>query len=166
MLIFTSGTTGRPKGVVLTHRNVLANTAQVAERTAVSSRDRVLTVMPLFHANGLMNNTILPLRAGASIVLRPRFDLEEFWRVVEQFRPTYFTAVPTVFARLMDARTARRHTSPRAQRRGADGASLQRLVEERLGVPVACPRSVEATCTRIDESADASGARARPVARW
>lgn len=102
-LIFTSETTGRPKSVMLTHRNVLANTAQVAERTGLTPADRVLHVMPLFHVNGLMNNTILPLRVGASIVLRPRFDLAEFWGVVESFRPTYFTAVPTVFSRLMDA---------------------------------------------------------------
>ena len=151
LLIFTSGTTGRPKGVVLTHRNLLANTAQVAERTALSSRDRVLTVMPLFHANGLMNNTILPLRAGASIVLRPRFDLEEFWRVVERFRPTYFTAVPTVFARLMDAWDGRADTSSlRFVRSGAApmAPSLQRLVEERLGVPVVLSYGLsEATCT-------------------
>ena len=67
--------------------------------------------MPLFHANGLMNNTILPLRAGASIVLRPRFDLGGFSGVVERFQPTYFTAVPTVFARLMDAWDGRAETS-------------------------------------------------------
>ena len=70
---------------MLTHRNVLANTAQVAERTGLTPADRVLHVMPLFHVNGLMNNTILPLRVGASIVLRPRFDLAEFWGVVESF---------------------------------------------------------------------------------
>ena len=160
LLIFTSGTTGRPKGVVLTHHNVLANTAQVAERTALSSRDRVLTVMPLFHANGLMNNTILPLRAGASIVLRPRFDLEEFWRVVERFQPTYFTAVPTVFARLMDAWDGRADTSSlRFVRSGAApmAPSLQRLVEERLGVPVVLSYGLsEATCTCTMNPPDAS----------
>ena len=160
LLIFTSGTTGRPKGVVLTHRNVLANTAQVAERTALSSRDRVLTVMPLFHANGLMNNTILPLRTGASIVLRPRFDLDEFWRVVERFRPSYFTAVPTVFARLMDAWDGRADTSSlRFVRSGAApmAPSLQRLVEKRLGVPVVLSYGLsEATCTCTMNPPDAT----------
>ncbi|CAN7776252.1 AMP-binding protein [Variovorax sp. LjRoot84] len=160
LLIFTSGTTGRPKGVVLTHRNVLANTAQVADRTALSSRDRVLTVMPLFHANGLMNNTILLLRAGASIVLQPRFDLDEFWRIVGQFRPTYFTAVPTVFARLMDAWDGRADTSSlRFVRSGAApmAPSLQRLVEERLGVPVVLSYGLsEATCTCTMNPPDAT----------
>jgi long-chain acyl-CoA synthetase len=150
-LIFTSGTTGRPKGVMLTHRNVLANTAQVAERTGLTPADRVLHVMPLFHANGLMNNTILPLRAGASIVLRPRFDLVEFWSVVESFRPTYFTAVPTVFSRLMDAWDGRAETSSlRFVRSGAAPMTptLQRMVEERLGVPLVVSYGLsEATCT-------------------
>ncbi|HEU5293750.1 MAG TPA: AMP-binding protein, partial [Burkholderiaceae bacterium] len=150
-LIFTSGTTGRPKGVMVTHRNVLANTAQVAERTAVTPHDRVLNVMPLFHANGLMNNTILPLRAGASIVLRPRFEPDEFWGVVKRFRPTYFTAVPTMFTRLMDGwKTRADTTSLRFVRSGAAPMvpALQRLVEERLGVPVVLSYGLsEATCT-------------------
>ncbi|MBI3003528.1 MAG: AMP-binding protein, partial [candidate division NC10 bacterium] len=150
-LIYTAGTTGRPKGVLLTHRNVLANTVQVAERSGLTPADRVLHVMPLFHANGLMNNTILPLRVGASIVLRPRFDLGEFWGLVTSFRPTYFTAVPTVFARLMDAWDGRADTSSlRFVRSGAApmAAALQRQVEERLGVPVVLSYGLtEATCT-------------------
>jgi len=150
-LIFTSGTTGRPKGVMLTHCNVLANTAQVAERTRLAPAARVLNVMPLFHVNGLMNNTILPLRVGASIVLRPRFDRDEFWGVVASFRPTYFTAVPTVFARLMDAWDGRADTSSlRFVRSGAAPMTptLQRQLEERLGVPVVLSYGLsEATCT-------------------
>lgn len=150
-LIFTSGTTGRPKGVMLSHRNVLANTAQVADRTSLTPADRVLHVMPLFHVNGLMNNTILPLRAGASIVLRPRFDLGEFWAVVESFRPTYFTAVPTVFSRLMDIWDGCADTSSlRFVRTGAAPMTpaLQHMVEERLGVPVVVSYGLsEATCT-------------------
>jgi acyl-CoA synthetase (AMP-forming)/AMP-acid ligase II len=115
----------------------------------------VLTVMPLFHASGLMNNTILPRRAGASIMSRPHFDLEEFWRVVERLRTTYFTAVPTVFARLMDAWDGRADTSSlRFVRSGAApmAPSLQRLVEERLGVPVVLSYGLSEatrTCTMI-----------------
>jgi acyl-CoA synthetase (AMP-forming)/AMP-acid ligase II len=151
LLIYTAGTTGRPKGVMLTHRNVLANTAQVAERTGLTRDDKVLHVMPLFHVNGLLNNTILPLRAGASIVLGPRFDRGEFWSVVAAFRPAYFTAVPTVFARLMDDWDGRADTSSlRFVRTGAApmAVALQRQVEERLGVPVVVSYGLtEATCT-------------------
>ncbi|MBI3007759.1 MAG: AMP-binding protein [candidate division NC10 bacterium] len=157
-LVYTAGTTGRPKGVMLTHRNVLANTAQVAERTGLAPADRVLHVMPLFHVNGLINNTILPLRVGASIVLRPRFDIGEFWGVVASFRPTYFTAVPTMFARLMDAWDGRADTSSlRFVRSGAApmAAALQRQVEERLAVPVVLSYGLtEATCTCTMNPAD------------
>jgi acyl-CoA synthetase (AMP-forming)/AMP-acid ligase II len=136
---------------MLIHRNVLANTAQVAERTDLTSADRVLHVMPLFHVNGLMNNTILPLRAGASIVLRPRFDLGEFWGVVESFRPTYFTAVPTVFSRLMDAWDGRAKTaSLRFVRTGA--APMTLLLQRTVGAtwcpcrfPIVSPK--RRTCT-------------------
>ncbi len=151
-LVYTAGTTGRPKGVMLTHRNILANTSQVAERTGgLTPEDRLLHVMPLFHVNGLMNNTLLPLRVGASIVLRPRFALDEFWGVVAAFRPAYFTAVPTVFARLMDAWDGTADVSSlRFVRTGAApmAVSLQREVEERLGVPVIVSYGLtEATCT-------------------
>jgi acyl-CoA synthetase (AMP-forming)/AMP-acid ligase II len=149
--VFTGGTTGRPKGVMLTHENVLANTAQVAARTGLTSADRLLNVMPLFHTNGLMNNTILPLRAGASIVLRPRFELETFWNLVAAFEPTYFTAVPTVFARLVDAWDGHADTSSlRFVRSGAAPmtTALQREVEDRLGVPVVLSYGLsEATCS-------------------
>jgi acyl-CoA synthetase (AMP-forming)/AMP-acid ligase II len=84
-------------------------------------------------------------------VLRPRFDLVEFWSIVESFRPTYFTAVPTAFSRLMDAWD--RHaetTSLRFVRSGAAPMTptLQRVVEERLGVPLVVSYGLsEATCT-------------------
>ncbi len=150
-LVYTAGTTGRPKGVMLTHRNVLANTAQVAERTGVTRADRILHVMPLFHVNGLLNNTLLPLRAGASVVLAPRFDPARFWGDVAAFRPTYFTAVPTVFARLMDAWDGSIDASSlRFVRTGAApmATALQRRVEQRLGVPVVVSYGLtEATCT-------------------
>lgn len=86
---------------------------------------------------------------------RPHFDLEEFWRVVERLRTTYFTAVLTVFARLMGAWDGRADTSSlRFVRSGAApmAPSLQRLVEERLGVPVVLSHGLSEatrTCTMI-----------------
>jgi acyl-CoA synthetase (AMP-forming)/AMP-acid ligase II len=101
-LFYTSGTTGRAKGVQLSHRNVLTNARQVLERTGVGPQDRLLVVMPIFHVNGLCNQVVLPFLASASIALRPRFVLEEFWPNVVRYQPTYFTAVPTILSRLLD----------------------------------------------------------------
>lgn len=108
VLCYTSGTTGRSKGVQLSHRNILTNARQVRDRTGVDPQDRLLVIMPIFHANGLCNQVLVPFLAGASIVLRRRFVLEEFWPTVVQYRPTYFTAVPTILSRFPQRPNVRR----------------------------------------------------------
>jgi acyl-[acyl-carrier-protein]-phospholipid O-acyltransferase/long-chain-fatty-acid--[acyl-carrier-protein] ligase len=71
VVLFTSGTEGTPKGVVLTHHNLVANVAQLRARTDVSSRDRVFSAMPLFHSFGLTGGLLLPLAVGAPLMLYP-----------------------------------------------------------------------------------------------
>ncbi len=71
VVLFTSGTEGAPKGVVLTHGNIVANIAQVRARTDVGSRDRVLSAMPVFHSLGLTAGLLLPLAAGAPLAVYP-----------------------------------------------------------------------------------------------
>ena len=71
VVLFTSGTEGAPKGVVLTHGNLIANVAQLRARTDVSSRDRVLSAMPVFHSLGLTGGLLLPLIAGAPLMIYP-----------------------------------------------------------------------------------------------
>jgi long-chain acyl-CoA synthetase len=153
VLCFTSGTAGRAKGVQLSHRNILANARQVLDRTGLKPEDRLLVVMPIFHANGLCNQVVVPFLAGASIVLRRRFVLEEFWSAVAQYRPTYFTAVPTILSWLIEGP----EPPPRAQRSslrfartGAAPLSIevQQRFEERFGLPVIVSYGLtEATCT-------------------
>src|SRR5439155_23609473 len=60
IVVYTAGTTGQPKGIQLSHRNVLTNARQVLDRTGVGPDDRLLVVMPIFHVNGLCNQTVLP----------------------------------------------------------------------------------------------------------
>jgi long-chain acyl-CoA synthetase len=153
VLCYTSGTSGRSKGVQLSHRNVLMNARQVRDRTGVSPADRLLVIMPIFHANGLCNQVVVPFLAGASIVLRRRFVLEEFWPAVVRYQPTYFTAVPTILARLLDGPEPPPRTqwsSLRFARTGAAPLSVevQRRFEERFGLPVIISYGLsEATCT-------------------
>jgi acyl-[acyl-carrier-protein]-phospholipid O-acyltransferase/long-chain-fatty-acid--[acyl-carrier-protein] ligase len=71
VILFTSGSEGTPKGVVLTHRNILANVAQAASRIDFSSNDKVFNVLPIFHSFGLTAGTILPLVSGVPIYLYP-----------------------------------------------------------------------------------------------
>ena len=100
LLIYTSGTTGKPKGVMLDHANIASMCEALIEALQLTADDRSLLVLPLFHANGLIAGTISPLWAGGSVAIAPRFDARQFWSIVERERPTYFSAVPTMYAML------------------------------------------------------------------
>ena len=101
LILYTSGTTGRPKGAVLTHRNLLWNAARIVEWLALGPGDRFLMVMPLFHANAIVLGLITPLLAGASTVVAERFRRELFWASIERHRPTTAGTVPTMLAILL-----------------------------------------------------------------
>ncbi len=100
LLVYTSGTTGRPKGVMLDHANLAAMTEQIVTALDIGPATRVLLVLPLFHVNGIMASVVSPLAAGGSTVILSRFDPKTFWQQVEKHRPTYFSAVPTIYLML------------------------------------------------------------------
>ncbi|GGP54193.1 class I adenylate-forming enzyme family protein [Saccharothrix coeruleofusca] len=106
LVIYTSGTTGRPKGVLLDHSNLDAMSTSLIEHFELTAADRSLLVLPLFHVNGLVVSVLSPLRAGGDVVVAPRFSPDTFWDVVEVNRPTYFSAVPTVYS-VLDTHTDR-----------------------------------------------------------
>ncbi|MDR2323046.1 MAG: AMP-binding protein [Microbacterium sp.] len=128
LLIYTSGTTGSPKGVMLTHANLDAMTASFAEWFELGPEDHSLLVLPLFHANGIVLGTLTPLRAGGRVTITGRFSRDRFFDDVERVRPTYFSAVPAIYALLS--------TLPEEIR--PDTSSL------RFGVCGAAPMPVEA----------------------
>ncbi|WP_080736566.1 class I adenylate-forming enzyme family protein [Rhodococcoides fascians] len=102
LIVYTSGTTGRPKGCVLTHRNVDRMSAAIMTACELTDADTSLLVLPLFHCNGLVVGTVAPLRAGGRVHIAPRFSPDTFWDNVETVRPTYFSAVPTMYSLLAD----------------------------------------------------------------
>ncbi len=97
LLVYTSGTTGRPKGVMLDHANLSAMTDQIIEALEIGPDVRALLVLPLFHVNGLMVSVVSPLAAGGSTVILPGFDPKTFWPAAERYQPTFFSAVPTIY---------------------------------------------------------------------
>jgi len=101
LLVYTSGTTGRPKGAVLDGRAVLFNALNALHAFGLTSADRVLTVLPLFHVGGLNIQTTPALYAGAEVLLHPRFDPTAFLDAVERDRPTLSLLVPAVMAALV-----------------------------------------------------------------
>ncbi len=96
--LYTSGTTGRPKGALLTHRNLLANVASFRAVCPVTERDVFLTVLPLAHAFGATVMMLYPLSGGAMVVLEPRFVPDAILKVVAEARVTIFSGVPPMFA--------------------------------------------------------------------
>lgn len=96
LFLHTSGTTSRPKGVPLSHYNLLASAANVAATYALTPVDVSLCVMPLFHVHGLVASTLATLRSGGTVVVPPRFSASAFWPVVQAHRVTWYTAVPTI----------------------------------------------------------------------
>lgn len=101
-IIYTSGTTGASKGAVLTHNNFLANTVNLNSCWSISEADRLLLGLPLFHVHGLANGMHCAFAAGSTTRLLPRFEHQKIKIEFEDFRPTLFYGVPTVYVRLLE----------------------------------------------------------------
>ncbi len=139
LLIYTSGTTGRPKGVMLDHANISATAEIITGWFEMTADTRCLLVLPLFHVNGIMVSVVSPLLAGGSAFIAERFHAASFWATVERVRPTFFSAVPTIYALLVSRLGARPDTrSLRFVICGAAPMPRQLIgeFEERFGVPV------------------------------
>jgi len=103
MICYTSGTTGRSKGAVITHGNLISNMKALQETWAWSARDRLLHVLPLFHIHGLAVAMHGALYAGSTVFMIPKFDPRLTWQTIEREKITLFMAVPTIYHRLMEA---------------------------------------------------------------
>jgi acyl-CoA synthetase (AMP-forming)/AMP-acid ligase II len=96
LVLHTSGTTSRPKIVPLSQRNVCASARNIREFLRLSSTDRGLNIMPLFHIHGLIAGVLAPLSAGGQVCCTPGFNALKFFGWMEEARPTWYTAVPTM----------------------------------------------------------------------
>ena len=96
LILHTSGTTSRPKIVPLAHSNIWSSARNIATSLALSADDRALNVMPLFHIHGLIAGLSAPLSRGGSIFCTPGFNTLKFFAEMEEAKPTWYTAVPTM----------------------------------------------------------------------
>ncbi|WP_051328388.1 long-chain-fatty-acid--CoA ligase [Desulfatirhabdium butyrativorans] len=99
-IFYTSGTTGNPKGVLLSHRNVIADVEGVTEALHLEAGQTVLCFLPLFHVNAMLTCTF-SLGAGITVVLRRAFSASEFWEVVDRYKVNFWSAVPAVYQILL-----------------------------------------------------------------
>lgn len=96
LILHTSGTTGRPKAVPLTHNNLLTTMNNIKNTYALGPHDKSFIVMPLFHVHGLLCGLMASLFAGASVAIPPRFSASTFWSEFAQTHSNWYTAVPTI----------------------------------------------------------------------
>ena len=116
-IVYTSGTTGRSKGAVLSHNNFAANATNLVTCWRIASDDRYLAVLPLFHVHGLGNGVCSWLVSGCRMRLVERFDAQRAEALFGAFQPTLFFGVPTIYVRLLEL-------SPTAARRIGQHARL------------------------------------------
>jgi malonyl-CoA/methylmalonyl-CoA synthetase len=103
MILYTSGTAGRPKGVVTTHANIAAQITGLVDAWEWSADDRILLCLPLHHVHGIVNIVGCALWSGATCEMLPRFDAETVWERIANGSLTLFVAVPTIYVRLIAA---------------------------------------------------------------
>ena len=137
LLIYTSGSTGRPKGVMLNHSNISAMATMMTDALALTSEDHCLLVLPLFHVNAICVSFLSMMLVGGQLSVLGRFHPAEFLATIETLRPTYFSAVPTIYAHLVSQpeEVTADTSSIRFAICGAAPASpeLLRATEERFG---------------------------------
>jgi acyl-CoA synthetase (AMP-forming)/AMP-acid ligase II len=142
LVLHTSGTTSRPKIVPLTQANVTASAAHIAASLALTEADCCLNIMPLFHIHGLIAATLASLSAGASVWCTPGFNAFKFFAWMQQARPSWYTAVPTMHQAILPlaARNAAAIKASRLRFIRSSSASLPPQVmvalEDAFGVPV------------------------------
>jgi len=137
LLLHTSGTTSRPKLVPLTHANLAASAAHIGRTLRLTADDRCLNVMPLFHIHGLVAAVLASLAAGGSVFCTPGFNALVFLRWLNEAKPTWYTAVPTMHQAIL-ARTAR-------NRDAAGQARLRFIRSSSSSLPPQVMAEVEAT---------------------
>ena len=106
VLLYTSGTSGRPKGVMLTHANISANIEQCRVYAGFGSKDVVLGVLPQFHSFGFTVLTMLPLTVGALATYTARFMPQKIIKLFREHRPTAFIAIPSMYNALLHVKDA------------------------------------------------------------
>jgi acyl-CoA synthetase (AMP-forming)/AMP-acid ligase II len=141
LFLHTSGTTSRPKGVPLTHGNLMASIRNISAHYQMTPADTGLVVMPLFHVHGLIGATLSPLFAGGTVVVPGRFSASAFWPAVRAHRVNWYSAAPTIHQILLsraDSDGAPAHSGFRFIRScsAALAETTLRQVEARFDAPV------------------------------
>lgn len=142
LVLHTSGTTGRPKAVPLTHGNISRTMVNIVHTYNLTPEDRTLLVMPLFHVHGLVCGLLATLLSGGSAVIPVKFSASNFWSTFEGELCTWYTAVPTIHQMLLADKTPKPSASPVPRLRFIRSCSSSlspptfEAIEKTFGAPV------------------------------
>jgi malonyl-CoA/methylmalonyl-CoA synthetase len=134
MILYTSGTSSRPKGVVTTHANITAQIASLVKAWEWTADDRILLCLPLHHVHGIINIVCCALWAGATCEMLPRFDANAVWDCIASSNLTLFMAVPTIYTKLIATWDAASEEHRKVLSRGCAGVRL--MVSGSAALPV------------------------------
>ncbi len=136
MIVYTSGTTGKPKGVVTTHANIVAQVTSLVTAWEWRADDWVLLVLPLHHVHGIINVLSCALWAGARCEMLAKFDAEQVWGRIAAGELTLFMAVPTIYGKLITAWEAAAPERRRAWSAGCAPPRMRLMVSGSAALPV------------------------------
>jgi oxalate---CoA ligase len=133
LILHTSGTTSRPKIVPLSQANVCASASHIANTLALTSKDRALNIMPLFHIHGLIAGILAPLSKGGYVSCTPGFNALKFFSWMSDIKPTWYTAVPTMHQAILARAPQNRsviESNPLRFLRSSSAAMPMKVIEE------------------------------------
>jgi acyl-CoA synthetase (AMP-forming)/AMP-acid ligase II len=142
LLLYTSGTTGLPKGAILSHKNMVAGGEYTTMAHGLTAEDRALCSLPLYHINGEVVTSVTPLVSGGSVVMPHKFSTSSFWELISEYRCTWFSVVPTIISYLCSATDLERKDLNLGQLRFGRSASsalppsLHKAFEEKFRVSI------------------------------
>lgn len=134
LILYTSGTTGKPKGVVITHKNIQAQVTSLISAWEWKASDRILNVLPMHHIHGIINVLTCALWAGAECHMLPKFDAQIVWERIMAGDLTLFMAVPTIYVKLIAAWEAA--DSERKKIMSAGCAQMRLMVSGSAALPI------------------------------
>src|SRR2546429_2441016 len=137
MIVYTSGTTGKPKGVVTTHANIVAQVTSLVTAWEWRADDWILLVLPLHHVHGIINVLTCALWAGARCEMLAKFDAEQVWGRIAAGELTLFMAVPTIYGKLITAWEAATPDRRRVWSAGCAPPRMRLMVSGSAALPVA-----------------------------